>query len=454
MKRIQLSDHFKISTILLFSLPSIGMQIVDNTYVVADGYFISNYISEAAFEAENLIYPALLIVMCVGLMFGTGASALISKELGEGREEKANRILSMVISVLAGVGVLLSAALYFLLPSIAGWVGASEALAPDCITYGRVLAFFMPFQMLSMAFHPLLITAERPGLGLVTTIANAAANILLDWAFVAGFGWGMRGVAFATGIAWLVSAVIPFVYFLNPKHSLHFTRPASDLKAIGKTLYNGASEMVDGVSYAIVALIFNLQLLRWLGEDGVGAYAVSEYVGALFIAVFYGISMSIVPVVGYQLGQKNVRELRSLRKNGLILMGILGIVMAGLGFGLADPISRIFVGYNESLTALSIQALQIIAFSYLLNGITTYSSSYFTGLNQGTASLAIAAVKGFIGPLAAVFLLPLAMGPKGLWYAAPAAEILALITALPFFLWWKKREASGDLPEPDEEYAT
>ncbi len=453
MKHIQLSDHFKASTILLFSLPSIGMQIVDNTYQVADGYFISNYISEAAFEAENLIFPVLLIVMYVGLMFGTGASALISKELGEGRREKANSILSMVILVLAGSGILLSAALYLLLPSIARWVGASEALAPDCVTYGRVLAFFMPFQMLSMAFHPLLITAERPGLGLVTTIANAAANILLDWLFVAVFGWGMAGAAVATGVAWLVSAVIPFIYFLNPNHSLHFARPASDFGALGKTLYNGASEMVDGVSYAIVALIFNLQLLHWLGEDGVGAYAVSEYVGGLFMAVFYGISMSMVPVVGYQLGKRNVEELRSLRKNGMLLMGFLGLATAALGFGLANPISRIFVGYNEDLTVLSVQALRIISFSYLLNGITTYSSSYFTGLNQGTASLIIAAVKGFIGPLAAVFLLPLLIGAKGLWFATPVAEILALIAALLLFLGWKRKEERGDLPEPDEEYA-
>jgi len=454
VKRIQLSDHFKISTILLFSLPSIGMQIVDNTYQVADGYFISNYISETAFEAENLIFPALLIVMYVGLMFGTGASAMISKELGEGQREKANRILSMVVLVLAAAGILLSAALYFLLPTIARWVGASEALAPDCVTYGRVLSFFMPFQMLSMAFHPLLITAERPGLGLVTTIANAVANILLDWLFVAGFRWGMQGAAAATGIAWLVSAVIPLAYFASPKHALHLTRPAKDYAALGKTLYNGASEMVDGVSYAIVALIFNLQLLRWLGEDGIGAYAVSEYVSGLFMAVFYGISMSMVPVVGYQLGKRNVAELRSLRKNGLTLMGILGVAMAILGFGLAEPISRVFVGYNQDLTALSVQALRIISFSYMLNGITTYSSSYFTGLNQGTASLTIAAVKGFIGPLAAVFLLPLVIGPKGLWYAMPAAEVLALVTVLTFFLRWKRRETSGELQEPDEEHAS
>ena len=452
MKKIQISDHFKISTMLLFSLPSIGMQIVDNTYQIADGYFISNYISEEAFEAENLIFPVLLIVMYVGLMFGTGASALISKELGEGKKERANQLLSMSIAVLTAVGLILSAALFILMPTICRWVGATEEMMDHIVVYGRVLACFMPFQMLSMAFHPLLITANRPGLGLVTTISNATVNILLDYLFVAVFGWGMRGAAIATGIAWLVSAIVPLVFFINKKHPLHFVRPCRDLGALGRTLYNGASEMVDGVSYAIVAMIFNLQLLRWMGKAGVGAYAVSEYVSGLFMAIFYGISMSIVPVVGYQLGRKDVSELRSLRRNGFVLMGGLGIIMTGLGIGLADPVSRLFVGYNEQLTALSVEALRIISFSYLLNGVTTFSSSYFTGLNQGSASLAIAAVKGFIGPLAAVFTLPLIIGPKGMWFSTPAAEILAMITAAALFLWWKKREASGDLPEPDEEY--
>ena len=220
---------------------------------------------------------------------------------------------------------------------------------------------------------------------------------------------------------------------------------------MGRTLYNGASEMVDAVSYAIVALIFNLQLLRWLGEDGVGAYAVSEYVGGLFSSVFYGISMSIVPVVGYQLGKRNIAELRSLRRNGFALMGILGVIMSSTSFLFADAVSRIFVGYNEALTMLSVQALRIISISFLLNGITTYSSSYFTGLNQGSASLSIAVVKGFIGPLFSVFTLPLSIGPKGLWYATPLTEIVALIVSALLFLWWMKKEKNGDLPEPADE---
>lgn len=453
MKHIQLSEHFTIWKILMFALPSIGMQLVDNTYQVADGYFISNYISEAAFEAENLIFPPLLIVMSIGLMFGTGASALISRELGEGRKDRANHLLSMVIAVLAAVGAAISAVLYFLLPAVTGWVGASEEMAPQCIVYGRILALFMPFQMLSMAFHPLLITAERPGLGLGTTIANAAANILLDWLFVAGFGWKMEGAAVATGLSWLISAMIPFLYFMKKDHPLHFTRPCRDAGALGRALYNGLSEMVDAVSYAIVALIFNLQLMRYLQDAGVGAYAVSEYVGGLFLAVFYGVSMSIVPVVGYHLGQKNVKELNSLCRNGLLLMGGFGVLMTGICFTLAEPISRIFVGrHGGNLLDWSIEALKLVSLSFLLSGITTYSSSYFTGMNQGSASLAIALVKGFIGPLAMIFLLPAIMSSKaiGIWLATPAAEVLTLLVVLGCFIWWKRKTADGYLPEPPD----
>ena len=450
-QKIQLSDHFTISRLLLFSLPSIGMQLVSNTYQIADGFFISNYISDKAFEAENLIFPPLLIVMYIGLMFGTGGSALISKELGEGRKERANRLLSMLVSVIFIAGVMISAILYFLLPTVTNWVGASKDMAPACITYGRILAFFMPFQMLALAFQPLLITAERPGLGLATTICNAVANIILDWLLVAVFSRGMEGAALATGLAWFVSGVIPFIFFLNKKQTIHFVRPSMDFIALGRTLYNGASEMVDAVSYAIVALIFNLQLLRWLGEDGVGAYAVSEYVGGLFSSVFYGISMSIVPVVGYHLGKKNIAELRNLRRKGFALMGILGVIMSVVSFLFADGVSRMFVGYNEELTMMSVQALRIISVSFLLNGITTYSSSYFTGLNQGSASLSIAVVKGFIGPLLAVFTLPLIIGPKGLWYATPLAESMALIVSALLLLWWMRKEKNGNLPEPDED---
>lgn len=450
MKHIQLSEHFTCAKIMLFSLPSIGMEIVDSTYQVVDGYFISNYIGESAFGGENLIYPPLLIIMSIGLMFGSGASALLSKEMGEGHGKRANRLMTMLIGILTWIGIVLSAAMFFMMPQVARWVGASDDTLGYCIAYGRVLSFFMSFQMLSMAFHVLLITAERPGLGLTVTIANAALNILLDWTFVVEFGWGLEGAALATGLSWVVSAVIPFLFFLRKSGKLHFTQPTFDLKVLGQTIYNGASEMVDSMAYAVVAVIFNLQLIRYFGDAGVEAYAVCEYVGGFFNAVFYGISMSIVPVVGYHLGQANKKELHSLWRIGMILMCTFDLIVSTVSIGFAGVIARIFVGYNETLTALSVHALRLVSLYLLLNGITIYGGSYFTGLNQGTASLVIALFKGIVGPLLLIWLLPAMFGSDTIWLASLGSELIAAIVMVGFITWWWRGAEDRHLGEKEE----
>ena len=447
MNQIRLSDHFTIPRLLLFSLPSIGMQIVSNTYQAADGFFISNYVGATAFGAENMIFPPLMIVISIGLMFGTGASALLSSEMGKGNTERANRLLTTTIAVLAALGIVCSTAFFFLMPTVTRMVGANESMAGYCIQYGRILAVFMPLAMLSLAFHPLLITAERPGLGLKVSIANALVNIVLDWLFLAVFKWGIQGAALATGMAWTASAGIPFVFFLKKEGKLHFARMEMDIRAIWQTIYNGASEMVDSVAYAVVAVVFNLQLIRYIGEAGVEAYAVSEYVTSFFSSAFYGISMSIIPVAGFHLGQGNKTELRNLWRKGIFLMAALGVGVTALCFTLSTPISKVFVGYNEDLTDLSAYAMQRVCLQMLLLGITIYAGSYFTGLNQGTASLCIAVTKGIIGPLVLVTLLPKIMGEDGLWLSVPIAEAIGAVLAFSCYAWWRSSGEKKHLGE-------
>lgn len=426
------------------------MQIVDNTYQVADGYFISNYIGADAFGAENLIFPPIMIIMSIGLMFGSGSSAFLAKELGEGHKEKANQLFSFLIIVLGAIGIVLSAVMFFLMPSIARLTGVSEDLLPYCLDYSYILALFMPFQVLSMAFHPLLIAAERPGLGLTVTISNAVVNILLDWLFVAGFRWGMRGAALATGLAWCVSAVIPLVFFMKRSNSLHFVRPSANLKALIGSMYNGVSEMVDSAAYAFVAVIFNLQLIRYLGNAGVEAYAVSEYASGFFNAVFYGISMTIIPVAGYHLGKSNKEELHHLWHKGMLLMASIGVCITGLCLLAADAVVRFFVGYDEILTGISVHAFRLVCLYFLLNGITVYAGSYFTGVNQGTASLVIALARGLIGPLLFIRLLPLLIGVDGLWMTSLSSEILAGIVSLICIIWWWRKGEDRHLGESSD----
>ena len=429
MKTIQLSDHFRCSTILLFALPSIGMQLVDNIYQVADGYFISNFISADAFAAENLIFPPLFVVASIGLMFGSGSAALISSRLGKGARESANRMLSLTVLGVTVLGAVLSGLLFVLMPPIARGVGAEESILPYCVEYGRVLALCMPFQILNGTFHSLLIVAERPGLGLALSIVNAAVNIVLDGLFVAVLGWGLRGAALATGLAWILSALVPLFYFRRKDSPLHFVSPGRDLAALLKACGNGASEMLNAVSFSIIAMLFNYRLLFYAGEKGVAACAVSGYVSGIAVAVFYGVAMSVTPVAGYHLGRKNLEELHSLRKNGLIVTGFLGLFLGGLSFLLAEQIACFFVGYDRDLTWLSVEALRMTAFGYPACGMAILCSAYFTGLGDGKSSLFVAGARSFLFPLIGLLLLPGWLGRPGIWMARPLSEIAALLIA-------------------------
>ncbi len=443
MRKILLSDHFSIPAILLFSLPSIGMQLVDNTYQVADGYFISNYIGSSAFAAENLIFPPLALVAAIGLMFGTGAAAVISRALGEKQEDQANRLLSMTVCTLLAAGLLISMLLFIFMRPVARLVGVPEDLMDYCVDYGQILAVCMPFQILNAAFHPLLITANRPGLGLLISVLNAAVNIILDAVLVALLGWGLRGAAIATGLAWIVSTFFPACWFLRKSEGLRFGRPVWLGKMLGRICYNGSSEMASAASYAFIAMLFNRQLLLFAGEEGVSAYAVSVYVSGVFVAVFTGLSMSITPSVGYHLGKKNWAELRSLQRNGFLATGGLGLCMALGSILLAPGIAEFFVGYSPTLTNLAAEALRIISLSFLLCGMTSFSSAFFTGLGNGTASLCISSVKSFIAPLPALLLLPGLLNRTGIWLVTPLSEAAALLISFGFFIHERPKLHAG-----------
>ena len=431
--------HTTWKALFLFALPSIGMQLVDNTYQAADGYFISNYIGSTAFAAENIIFPPIVILTSTGLMFGNGTSALASYYLGQKDSHRANQLFTSMTIVLFLLGLIFSSALYIMIPSIAGFLGAPENMIPSCAEYGRVLAVFMPLQMVSMSFQPLLVAAENPGLGLVVSVVNALLNIFLDWFMVAFMREGLFGAALATGIAWFFSAFIPFMYFFRKTSILHFTDISFDFRNMIKAVYNGSSEMIDSVAYAIVAMLFNSQLLKYAGENGVSSYAVTEYVGSIPLAVFMGVSMSITPQVGYALGEGNKDELHHIRNTGIMMMGVMGIIMLAAGILSADLVARIFVGYDDALRNMAVNALIFVSLSFFPLGLTTFSSAFFTGMNDGTFSLMIAASKSFVLPAAFLFILPPLMGVYGIWLATPLSEIMTVLLAVILFAIYKRK---------------
>lgn len=436
---IHLSDHFTYRKLLRFTLPSIAMMIFTSIYGVVDGYFVSNYVGKTPFAAVNFIMPFLMMLGSVGFMFGTGGSALVAKEMGEDDAERANRHFSMLVYVSIGVSVALTVfGLIFLRP-IAAALGAEGAMLEDCVIYGRILLLAVPAFILQMEFQSFFITAEKPQLGLIFTVVSGVTNMVLDLLLVAVIPMGLVGAALATAISQMVGGIAPIIYFARPNSSLlRLTRTEFDGRALLKTCVNGSSELMSNVSMSLVGMLYNVQLIKYAGEDGVAAYGVMMYVNLIFLAAFIGYSIGTAPVVGFNFGARNHDELKSLLKKSAVIVGVFSLAMLGLAEALAYPLAKLFVGYDPGLMRLTCDGFVIYSFMFLFAGYGIFSSAFFTALNDGLTSAVISFLRTLVFQIGAVMLLPLIWGVNGIWISVVVAELLADVVALIFLV--AKRE--------------
>ena len=437
---IALSDHFTFRKLLRFTFPSIVMMIFTSIYGVVDGIFVSNFVGKTPFAAINLIMPCLMIFGCVGFMIGAGGSALVAKTLGEGDRERANRLFSMLIyiTIIAGISLTI-VGLIFLRP-LSIMLGAEGDMIDYCVRYGRIILIAQTFFMLQNTFQSFLITAEKPNLGLWVTVGAGVTNMVLDALFIAVFGWGLEGAAIATSMSQAVGGLVPLIYFSRPNKSLlRMTGFHMDWRALLKTLTNGSSELMSNISMSLVGILYNYQLLKYAGEDGVAAYGVLMYVSFIFVAIFIGYSIGSAPLIGYNYGAQNHKELQNLRKKSLSLLLIFGLCLAALAFVLSNPLANIFVSYDDALLEMTKRAFRIYAVSFIFSGFAIFGSSFFTALNNGPVSAAISFLRTLVCQTAAVIILPMALGIDGIWWSSVASEIMAVIITA-FFYFRLKRE--------------
>lgn len=438
--KIQLSDHFTYRKLFRFTLPSIVMMVFTSIYGVVDGYFISNYTGKTAFAAVNLIMPFIMILGGMGFMIGTGGTALVSVILGQKDRKKADRYFSMMIYLTILLGIVLTVVGIAFMEPISVLLGATPEMLPDCVLYGRIVIGFVIVYMLQNVFQSFLIAAEKPKLGLVVTVIAGVTNMFLDWLFVGVFHWGVAGAAVATGLSQCAGGLIPLVYFLLPNKSLLRLVPTKlELMPILKACGNGSSELMSNVSSSIVSILYNFQLLKYLGENGVSAYGVLMYVQFIFIAIYVGYSIGCAPIVSYHYGAGNTDEMKNMLKKSITLMGVLGVILSALAFALSGPLAKIFVGYDAELFELTAHAFRLFAFSFLLAGFNIYCSSFFTALNNGAISAAVSFLRTLLFQTSAVIVLPLLLGVDGIWWANTAAEVFAFAISLTFLLTKRKK---------------
>lgn len=438
--KIQLSDHFDFKKLFRFTVPTILMMVFTSIYGVVDGFFVSNFAGKTPFAAINLIMPFVMVIGGMGFMVGTGGTALVSKVLGEGDRKKANEYFTMMIIVVLILAAVVSALGIAFIRPVAKFLGADEQMMGYCVLYGRIVIGFSAAFMLQNVFQSFLIAAEKPKLGLITILAAGCTNMALDALFVGVFKWGVAGAAVATGISECVGGFIPLIYFICPNKSLlRVVKTKLNFKAVLQACGNGSSELMSNISSSIVGMLYNIQLGRLAGENGIAAYGVLMYVQFVFIAIYIGYSIGVAPIIGYNYGAQNFTELKSMRKKSMIIMGVLGVVLSAVAFCFARPLAKIFVSYDAELLDLTVHAFKIYAIHFLLCGFNIFASSFFTALNNGGVSAAISFLRTLVFQTAAVIVMPILFGVNGIWWAVVVAEVCAFIISSVFLIVKRKK---------------
>lgn len=434
-QQIQLSDHFGYKRLIRFTIPSILMMIFTSIYGVVDGFFVSNFVGKNPFAAVNFIMPFLMVVGAMGFMFGTGGSALIAKTMGKGEENKAQKIFSLIVASTMICGCVIAVFSIVFIRQIAIFLGAEGEMLENCVLYGRIILVALPFLMLQYAFSSLVVTAEKPKLGLVITIAAGLINMLGDTLFMAVFRWGIVGAALASAFGQIVGGIVPLIYFVRKNSSrFRICKPEWDGKALARVCMNGSSELMSNISMSLVGMLYNAQLLKYAGEDGVAAYGTIMYVNFIFLAIFIGYSTGASPIISYHYGAENTKELKSLLKKSSLIIFVSSMFMFAISEFMALPLAKIFVGYDAALLEMTAHAFAVYAFSFLFAGSSIFGSAFFTALNDGLTSALISFLRTFLFQGAAVMILPLIWGLDGIWYSIVVAELMAVMVTITFLV--------------------
>lgn len=439
--KIQLSEHFTYNKLLRFVFPSIVMMIFTSIYSVVDGLFVSNFVGKTALASINLILPFLMGLSALGFMIGTGGSAIVAKTLGEGDPKRANFYFSMLVYVTAIGGIILALLGMLLVPSVASLLGAEGELLSNCILYGRINFISLPAFMLQNVFQSFFVTAEKPKLGLAVIITAGVTNMILDLLFVGILGFGLAGAAVATICGEMIGGLFPVFYFSRKNSSLlRLGKTQFNGRILMQTCVNGSSELMTNLSSSIVNSLYNIQLMKFAGENGVAAYAAIMYVNFIFIAIFLGYSIGSAPIISYHYGAGNHGELKNLYKKSLQLVGSWGILLFILAQLLATPLAKLFVGYDSTLLAMTQIGFRIYSLVYLINGFNIFGSSFFTALNNGVVSAVISFLRTLVFQIGAVLILPVVFGGiNGIWSSVTVAELLTLCITITFFVRQRRK---------------
>lgn len=432
-----IAKDFRFFSLLGFAMPTMIMMIFMSLYTIVDGIFISRLLGTNALSSANIVYPVLNLVIAVGVMLATGGSAIIAKKFGEGRAQEARENFSLIVITGAAAGIVIMIAGNLFIEPIVRLLGATDLLYANCTSYLSVSLFLAPACILQLLFQTLFVTAGKPHLGLILTIAGGITNVILDYVFMGPMQMGIQGAALATGLGQLVPALFGLIYFLFVKDTLYLTVPRIQLSVLKESCLNGSSEMVTNISTAVVTYLFNIMMLKFLGEPGVAAITIVLYGQFLFNALYMGFAMGVAPVISFNYGSDNRKLLQRIFKICICFTTISSVIITLLALVSSPIIVEIFTPAGTETYEIAKNGFFIFSFNYLFAGLNIFSSAMFTAFSNGKISAAISFIRTFVLIVANILILPRLIGVNGIWLAVPAAECMTILLCTYFIC--KKR---------------
>lgn len=431
-----IGQKFTPFSLLKFAFPSMIMMVFMSLYTIVDGIFISRFVGSTALSAANIVYPAMSLLIAVGVMLATGGSAIVAAEIGKGKKQEAKSHFTLLVFTGIIISIMFMTAVLLWGTQICYLLGANKNMIDYCDTYLTIIMLFAPASMLQMLFQSFFVTAGVPQLGLTVTILAGVTNAVLDYVFMGIAGMGIKGAALGTGIGQFIPALVGVIYFLSPKRQLYFTRFHFEWKQLMMACFNGASEMVTNISNAVVTYLFNTIMMRLVGEDGVAAITIILYAQFLFNSLYMGFSMGTAPVISFNFGAKRKEELRKVTKICKIFVIVSSVFVTLVSFLADELVTGVFVPKGSSAYELTVVGFRLFSISYLFSGYNIFTSSYYTALSDGKTSAVISFTRTFVCIVIALEVLPRIIGINGAWLAIPTAELLTV--GLCLYYHWKK----------------
>lgn len=434
-----IAKKFNLLSLLKFTVPAIIMMLFMSLYTIVDGIFISRFIGTTALSGLNIVYPFISFIHAVAIMFAAGGSAIIAIKMGEGKNDEARSAFSLIVYTGIFLGICISILGNVFIHEIIRFLGASPVLERYSYDYLKIIISFTPFFILQILFQTFFITAGKPELGLRMTIVSGITNAVLDYIFMKTFGMGMAGAALATVSGYFIIAMFGIVYFLKKRNNLYFVKVKMKWEIIKDSCINGSSEMVTDISSGVVTFLFNIVMMKYMGEKGVAAITIILYSQFVFIAVYLGFSMGTAPIISYNYGNQNKAQLKRIFKicSKLIMSSSIGVFILSLIF--ARYIVGFFAPEGTEVYAIAKKGFSLFAIGYLFAGYNIFSSSLFTALSNGKISAIISFMRTLVFIVLGIFFLPMVFKVNGIWLAVPFAEILSILVSMYFI----KRERNN-----------